>query len=321
MAIPSKRRGAEPILTKKLRGMKAIQIREYGDESVLRYTDVDKPKPQTDEILVKIHAASVNSVDWKIRDGKYSMELPLILGADFAGVVEDTGEDIKKFKPKDAVYGKILLGCYAEYVIVKENELSRKPHNLDFIQAASIPMGALTAWQAIFDAANLQKGDKILIHAASGGVGSMAVQLAKAKGAHVIGTASARNREFVQKLGADEFIDYTSKNFEDVVSDADVVFDTVGGDTLARSYKALKKGGFLVTIVEKPSQELAKEHGVEARHIASQPNPDQLGKITELVEKGKIRTHIERIFPLSEAAEAHKLSKQGHTRGKMVLVP
>ena len=304
--------------------MKAIQIKEYGDESVLNYADVECPEPKTDEILVKIHAASVNPVDWKIRDGKgekFGMELPLILGADFAGTVEEVGTNIEKLKKEDEVYGKILLGCYAEYVIVKENELSRKPNNLDFENAASIPMGALTSWQAIFETAKLKSGQKILIHAASGGVGSMAVQLAKAKGAYVIGTASASNKDFVKNLGADEFIDYTATNFEDVVKDVDVVYDTIGGDTQKRSFQVLKEGGFLVSLVEDPSKKLLQKYKVEGKVIASVPNPKQLEEITQLVEEGKVKTHIEKVFPLSEAKKAQKLSKEGHTRGKFILIP
>lgn len=307
-----------------MKKMKAIQIEEYGDESVLQYTDVERPKPKADEILVKIHAASVNPIDWKIRDGRgkaLGKQLPLILGADFAGIIEEIGSEITKFKVHEAVYGKILTGCYAEYVIVKETELGRKPKNLNYNEAAAIPMGALTSWQAIFETAKLKSGQKILIHAASGGVGSMAVQLAKAKGAYVIGTASARNKEFVKNLGVDEFIDYTSTSFEEVVKDVDVVFDAVGGDTLARSFQVLKKGGFLVTIVEKPSQELADEYGVIAQHIASRPNSEQFEEITQLVEQNKVKPHIEKVLPLSEAKEAQILSKAGHTRGKIILTP
>lgn len=304
--------------------MKAIQIKEYGDENVLNYTDVERPEPKADEILVKIHAASVNPVDWKIRDGsgeKYGMKLPLILGADFAGTVEKTGNDIKKFKKEDAVYGKILLGCYAEYVIVKETELGRKPNNIDFEGAASIPMGALTSWQAIFETAGLKSGQKILVHAAAGGVGSMAVQLAKAKGAYVIGTASASNEDFVKDLGADEFIDYTATKFEDVVKDVDVVYDTIGGDTQERSFQVLKKGGYLVSLVQDPSKKLLEEYNVEGKVIASVPNPEQLEEITEMIEAGKVKPLVEKVFPLSEAKKAQKLSKQGHTRGKIILVP
>lgn len=304
--------------------MKAIQIKEYGDESILEYTEVERPKPKDNEILVKIHAASVNPIDWKIREGRgkaLGMQLPLILGADFAGTVEEIGLEITKLKKDDEVYGKILVGCYAEYVIVKETELGRKPNNLDYNEAAAIPMGALTSWQAIFETAKLESGQKILIHAASGGVGSMAVQLAKAKGAYVIGTASAKNEKFVKNLGANEFVDYTKTNSEEVVKDVDVVFDTVGGATLERSYQVLKKGGFLVTIVEKPSQELAEKHSVTAQHIASQPNPKQFEEITQLIEQNKIKPYVEKVFSLSEAKEAQILSKEGHTRGKLILVP
>jgi len=304
--------------------VKAIQIKEYGDESVLNYTDVVRPEPKADEILVKIHAASVNPVDWKIRDGKgekFGMKLPLILGADFAGTVEKIGTEIKKFKKKDEVYGKILIGCYAEYVIVKENELSEKPKNLDYKEASSVPMGALTSWQAIFETAKLKSGQKILIHAASGGVGSMAVQLAKAKGAYVIGTASASNKDFVKDLGADEFIDYTSNNFEEVVNNVDVVYDTIGGDTQKRSFQVLKEGGYLVSLVQDPSEELLKKYKVEGKVIASVANPKQLEKITQLIEEKKVKAHLEKVFPLSEAKKAQKLSKNGHVRGKIILVP
>lgn len=304
--------------------MKAIQIKEYGDENVLNYTDVERPKPKDDEILVKIYAAAINPVDLKIRNGKgktYGMELPLILGADFAGTVEEVGSKIEKFKKKDEVYGKILIGCYAEYVIVKEDELSIKPNNLDFNESASIPMGALTAWQAIFDTAHLKTGQKILVHGASGGVGSMAVQLAKAKGAYVIGTASTSNKNFVKSLGADEFIDYTSTDFEDEVKDVDVVFDPIGGETHKRSYQVLKKGGFLVSLVQKPSEELMKKYDVQAKVMASEPNPKQLKEITELVEAGKIKTRVEKTFPLSEAKKAQKMSEEGHVEGKIILVP
>ncbi|MGO3182061.1 MAG: NADP-dependent oxidoreductase [Aequorivita sp.] len=304
--------------------MKAVLIKEYGDENVLNYTDVEQPQPKEDEILVKIHAAAINPVDLKIRNGKgekFGMKLPIILGADFAGTVEEVGNKIKKFKKEDAVYGKILIDCYAEYVIVKENELGRKPDNLDFNNSASIPMGALTAWQAIFDTANLSSGQKILIHGASGGVGSMAVQLAKAKGAYVIGTASTTNEDFVKSLGADEFIDYSTTDFEDVVKGLDVVLDTIGGDTHKRSYQVLKKGGFLVSLVQEPSEELIKKYNVQAKVMASQPNPEQLEEITELTEAGKIKTRIAKTFPLSEAKKAQVLSEEGHIQGKIILIP
>lgn len=304
--------------------MKAIQIEAYGDENVLNYTDVDRPEPKGNEILVKIKAAAVNPVDIKIRNGKgktFGMELPLILGADFAGTVEQIGSAIKKFNTGDAVYGKILIGCYAEYVIVKETELGSKPENLDFIKAASLPMATLTAWQAIFDNGHLTKGQRILVHGASGSVGSMAVQLAKAKGAYVIGTASAQNEDFVKNLGVDEFIDYKSEDFETLVKDLDVVFDPIGGDTHKRSYQVLKENGFLVSLVQEPSAELIKQYQVQAKIMASQPNPEQLEKITQMVERGQIKTDVAKVLPLSEAKEAQKLSQDGNVRGKIILEP
>lgn len=304
--------------------MKAVQIKEYGDESVLKYINVDRPKPKSNEILIKIIAAAINPVDVKIRNGKgkdWGMKLPLVLGADFAGTIEDLGEEIKGYKTGDEVYGKILLGCYADYVLVKEDELSLKPKNLDFDHAASIPMGALTAYQAIFDTANLKSGQKILVHGASGGVGAMAVQLAKAKGAYVIGTASGSNKDFVKGLGVDEFIDYKTSKFEDIVKDVDVVFDAVGGETNRKSYQVLKKGGFLVSLVQQGDKELMEKYNVTAKVMSSKPNPAQLEEITKLAEEGKLTTRVSKTFPLSEVAEAQKASQEGHVKGKIILNP
>ncbi len=304
--------------------MKAIQINDYGDEDVLKYVAVERPEPEDDELLVKIIAAAVNPVDIKIRNGKgkkFGMNLPLIVGADFAGTVENIGGGIKKFKAGDAVYGKILIGCYSEYVIVKEIELGRKPKNVDFISAASLPMATLTAWQAIFDNAHLENGQKILVHGASGSVGSMAVQLAKAKGAYVIGSASGSNEDFVNNLGADAFIDYKSKDFETIVKDMDVVFDPIGGDTHKRSYQVLKENGILVSLVQEPFEELMQHYKVQAKIMASQPNPEQLEAITQMVEAGQIKTEIGQVFPLSEAKKAQIQSQDRNVRGKIILEP
>ena len=227
--------------------MKAIVINEYGNEDVLNYIDVERPEPKADEVLVKVRVAGVNPADWKIRDGMgetFGFKLPLILGCEIAGIVEKVGGDVKNFQVGDPVYGVMFSGGYAEYAVAKTDEIAPKPQSLDFENAAAVPLGALTAWQAMFDVANLSNGQRILITGASGGVGSMAVQLAKAKGAFVIGTASGRNKEFVRSLGADEFVDYTKQPFEEVVQDVDVVFDTVGSDTLERAFQTLKKGGF-----------------------------------------------------------------------------
>lgn len=306
--------------------MKAVKIDEYGDESVVNYTEVKRPVPNADEVLVKVHAAAVNPVDWKIREGfgsMFGLEPPFVLGCEIAGTVEEVGADVKDFKPNDSVIGYIgaHIGGYAEYAVVKANEISQKPESLDFENAAAVPVGALTAWQAMFDLANLQSGQKILITGASGGVGSMAVQIAKAKGAHVTGTASGKNEEFVKTLGANEFVDYTKQNFEEIVKDVDVVFDTVGGDTLERAFQTLKKGGFLVTAVEPPSEEKAIQFGVKVAMVRVQPNAAQLAEISLLIDEGKLKTYVETILPLAEVKKALELSKSGRTRGKIVLQP
>ena len=305
--------------------MKAIVINAYGNESVLDYVDVERPEPKADEVLVKVHVAAVNPADWKIRDGmgeSFGFKLPLILGGDIAGTVEAVGDRVENFKQGEAVYGMTvssLSGGYAEYAIAKVDTIALKPESLSFEDAAAIPIGALTAWQAMFDLANLSSGQRILITGASGGVGSMAIQLAKAKGAIVIGTASGKNKQFVRDLGADEFVDYTRQLFEEVVKDVDVVFDTVGKDTLERAFQTLKKGGFLVSSAQTPSEEKAREFGVEAAFVFCKPNAGQLAEINQLIEEGKLKVHIETVLPLTEVKKAHQLSESGRTRGKIVL--
>ncbi len=306
--------------------IKAIQINSYGGAGVLTYADVSKPEALADEILVRIHATAVNPVDWKIREGYLSdwlqHQLPLTLGCEFSGVVAEIGANVKSVKVGDEVYGYASLmrcGAYAEFIVVKENEISAKPTNVDFINAAAIPVGALTAWQALFDYAGLTAGQKVLIHAAAGGVGSLAVQLAKAKGAYVIGTASARNTEFVTNLGANEVIDYTTTKFEETVKNVDVVFDLIGGETQTRSFGVLKKGGFLVSVASAPDAEALIKYGVKGTMMGVQPNAGQLQEITALVEAGKIKTFVERVLPLSEIRQAQELSQGGRTRGKIIL--
>ncbi|MEG3857539.1 NADP-dependent oxidoreductase [Microcoleus sp. herbarium12] len=306
--------------------MKAIVINEYGNQDVLNYVDVDRPEPKPDEVLVKVHAAAVNPADWKIRNGmgeRFGLKLPIILGGDIAGTVEEVGVEVKNFKQGDAVYGMTVSGGfsggYAEYAIVKADAIAPKLDSINFEEAAAIPIAALTAWQAMFDLAHLSSGQKILIAGASGGVGSMAVQLAKAKGAIVIGTASGKNEQFVRDLGADEFVDYTQQPFEEVVKDVDVVFDTIGSDTQERAFQTLKKGGFLVTSAQTPSAEKAKEFGVEAAFVFCKPNAGQLTEINQLINQGKLKIHIETILPLTEVKKAHQLSFMGRTRGKIVL--
>ncbi|WP_028954250.1 NADP-dependent oxidoreductase [Synechocystis sp. PCC 7509] len=306
--------------------MKAIVINTYGNEDVLNYVDVERPEPKADEVLVKVHVVAVNPSDWKIRDGmgeNFGLKLPLILGGDIAGTIEEVGVEVTNFQQGDAVYGMTVSGGfsggYAEYAIAKADAIALKPESLNFEEAAAIPIGTLTAWQAMFDLANLSSGQKILITGASGGVGSMAVQLAKAKGAIVIGTASGKNEQYVRDLGADEFVDYTRQPFEEVVKDVDVVFDTVGGDTQERAFQTLKKGGFLVTSAGTPSAEKARESGVEAAFVFCKPNAGQLAEINRLIEEGKLKIHIETVLPLTEVKKAHQLSQSGRSRGKIVL--
>jgi len=302
--------------------MKAIVIKEYGNDDVLNYADVERPDPKTDEVLVKVRFAAVNPVDWKIRNGageRLGLKLPIMLGGEIAGTIEKLGDAVRGFQEGDAVYGIIRSGGFAEYAIAKMGDVASKPQSLDFENAAAVPLGALTAWQAIFDLAHLSSGQRILITGASGGVGSLAVQLAKAKAAYVIGTASGRNEEFVRDLGADEFVDYTKQHFEEVARDVDVVFDAVGGDTFERAFQTLKKGGFLVTSVEFPSEEKAQECGVKAARVYCKPNAEQLAAISALVDEGRLRAHVATVLPLVEVKKAFQLSESGHTRGKIVL--
>jgi NADPH:quinone reductase-like Zn-dependent oxidoreductase len=302
--------------------MKAIVINAYGNEDVVNYVDVERPEPKADEVLVKVRVAGVNPIDWKIRNGageRLGLKLPISLGGEIAGTIDKIGSDVRDFQVGDAVYGIVPSGGYAEYAIAKIGEIAPKPQSLDFENAAAIPLGALTAWQAMFDLANLSSGQTILITAASGGVGSLAVQLAKAKGAFVIGMASGCNEAFVRDLGADEFVDYTKQNFEEVVKDVDVVFDTVGGDTFEKAFQTLKPGGFLVTAVQFPSAEKAREFGVKAARVYCKPNAAQLAAIGKLVDEGKLTAHVSTVLPLAEVKKAHQLSESGRTRGKIVL--
>jgi NADPH:quinone reductase-like Zn-dependent oxidoreductase len=307
--------------------MKAVTISKYGDQSVLIYTDIERPKPKSDEILVHNWAVAVNPVDWKIRNGLgelFGLKLPVVLGCEIAGTVEEAGGGVRDLQVGAAVYGYVNLqrnGGYAEYTIAKSDEIAPKPESLDFDNAAAVPVGALTSWQAIFDTANLQAGQRILITGASGGVGSMAVQLAKAKGAFVIATASGKNEEFVRNLGADEFVDYTREKFEESVRDVDAVFDTIGGDTLEQCFATLRRGGCLVSIVTPPSNEKAEKLGIRASMIGVQPNGQQLREINRLIAAGKLKTNIATVLSLSEVRKAHQLSESGRTRGKIILHP
>ncbi|MCA1852727.1 MAG: NADP-dependent oxidoreductase [Beggiatoa sp.] len=306
--------------------MKAVRIHSYGGPEVLKYEEAPRPKSAPGEVLIRVHAAGVNPVDWKIRQGYFKgrvdYSLPLILGWDLSGVVEAAGSSVAGLQEGDEVYSRPDIarnGAYAEHIVVREKEVALKPKSIDHIHAAAIPLAALTAWQSLFDVAGLSAGQKVLIHAAAGGVGSFAVQLAKWKGAYVIGTASKHNHELVRNLGADETIDYQTTRFEDGVHDVDVVFDTIGGDTQKRSWKVLKKDGILVSILGPPSAEEAAAHGVRQAAVFVQPSAVQLTELAKLVDSGRLRPIVETVLPLSEARHAHELSQTGHTRGKIVL--
>ena len=306
--------------------MKAVAMHVYGGPEVLKYEDAARPDPATGEVLVRVHAAAVNPVDWKVRAGHLrgflNYSLPLIPGWDLSGVVEATGAGVTDWKQGDAVYARPDLrrnGAYAEYIAVRASELGHKPRSIDHVQASAIPLACLTAWQALFDAGGLKAGQRVLIHAAAGGVGTFAVQLAKWKGAHVVGTASERNHAFLRELGADEVIDYTKTNFEEVVRDVDVVLDTLAGQTRDRSWNVLKKDAILVSILGQPSPDDAAQHGVRAAGVFVEPNQAQLGEIAKLVDSGKLRPIIETVLPLAQAARAHEMNQTLHTRGKIVL--
>lgn len=306
--------------------MKAIRIHEYGGPEVLRYEEAPRPDPGPGEVLIRVHATSVNPVDWKVREGhtrdflKYTM--PFIPGWDVSGVIESVGADVSRLKVGDEVYSRPDIGrngAYAEYIAVRESEVALKPKSIDHVHSAVIPLAALTAWQALYDGAKLSAGQTVLIHGAAGGVGTFAVQLAKMKGARVIATASKRNHEFLRSLGADELIDYNTTKFEDVVRDVDAVLDTITGETADRSYGVIKKGGVYVSILAPPNMEKCAALGIRGHHTFVQANPEQLGEIAKLVDSGKLKLTIEKVFPLADARAAQELNAQGHTRGKIAI--
>jgi NADPH:quinone reductase-like Zn-dependent oxidoreductase len=306
--------------------MKAVSIYYYGGPGVLAYEDAPRPHPAPGDVLVRVHAAGINPVDWKIREGHLKEmlhhTLPLVLGWDVSGVIAALGAGVTRFKVGDEVFSRPDIerdGAYAEFIVIRETEVALKPKSVDHVHAAALPLAGLTVWQSLFDAAALTAGQRVLIHAAAGGVGSLAVQLAKGRGAHVIGTASAKNHAFVRALGADEVVDYERERFETVIGPVDVVFDTMGGDIQTRSWKVLKRGGILVSIASPPSAEAAVAHGGRFAFVFTQPNAAQLAEIATLVDAGKLKAIVETVLPLAAAVRGQALSAAGHTRGKIVL--
>lgn len=306
--------------------MKAVVLRGYGGPEVAKLEEVPRPEPKDDEILIRVIAASVNPVDVAIRKG-YLAELignkfPLILGMDAAGVVEKIGSKITKFKKDDAVYAFFTLtseGAYAEYVIAKESEAALKPKAVSYAQAAAVPAAGSTAWLALVDTAKLGAGQTVLIHGASGGVGHFAIQIAKARGAKVIATASTANQEFLKQTGADVAIDYSKTKFEEVAKDVDVVLDTVGRDTLKRSYGVAKKGGIIVSIVDEPAQVELDARGIRGVTLRAAPQAKVLQELAALIDAKKVTPVVSQTFSLADFAKALDQIATRHTRGKIVL--
>lgn len=307
--------------------MNAVRMHSYGGPEVLWCEEVERPAVRVGKVLVRVFAAGVNSLDWQVREGflgeKINCRLPFTMGWDFSGVVEAVGEGVTAYQKGNEVYGRADMengGAYAEYIEVSEREIALKPKSIEHVQAAALPFSALTAWQTLFDAARLQAGQKVLIHAAARGVGHIAVQLAKWKGAYVIGGASVHNQDFLREIGADNVFDYELRPFEETVgNDIDVVLDTIGGQIQSRSMEVLKKGGILVSTVRPPSQEQAEAYGVRQAFVRVKTITAQLREIAEIVDSGALTPMVRSVFPLSEANAAQELNRWGHTRGKIVL--
>ena len=315
--------------------MKAVRIHEFGGPEVMKVEEVERPVPAADELLIRVYASGVNPTDWGIREGgndvlRPYLTLPMTLGWDASGVVEATGSEVTFFKKGDAVYGVPNFpgdGSYAEYCVAKANQFAFKPQNIGFNEAAGVPLAGLTAWTAMFEHGKLQPGQRILIQGASGGVGSLAVQFAKAKGAYVIGIASASNLDYVKQLGADEVIDYQSQSFEELVHDVDVVFEASAlrdNEERLKSVSVLKEGGILVTVnIDLPFSDavlaaLARKQAT-GELAANQPRQDWLTEIAQLIDAGKVKVFVSKVYPLEQVADAHRESQTWHVRGKLIL--
>jgi NADPH:quinone reductase-like Zn-dependent oxidoreductase len=306
--------------------MKAVVVNEYGGPEVLKYQDAPRPEPKEDEILVHVVAAAVNPVDSYVRQGMFAKRgldnRPLIIGYDIAGDVVKTGGNAKKFKPGDAVYCYLSVmrgGGYAEFAVAKESETALKPKNLSFEEASGVPLAGTTAWQALIDSAKIARGQTVLIHGGSGGVGSFAIQIAKAQGAKVIATASTAHQPTLKQLGVDQAIDYTTTKFEDVARDVDVVLNCVRADALGRSYPVVKKGGTIVSITDEPDEAECAKRGLTCSRLGAHPDAKVLQELANLIEAGKMKSIVSQTFPLSEASKAHQQIETHHTLGKIVF--
>jgi NADPH:quinone reductase-like Zn-dependent oxidoreductase len=305
--------------------MRAARIHDFGGPDVLQIDTVERPEPRPSEVLVEVHAASVNPVDYKTRSGEYPVvshdQLPKTLGRDVSGLVVGCGRDVRGFQVGDAVYAMLPQeqGGFAEYAAFDAGLCAPKPATLDHTAAAAVPLAALTAWQGLFDHGQLQAGQTVLIHGGAGGVGHLAIQFAKIKGARVITTASETDLEFVRELGADVAIDYKAQHFEREVDAVDMVFDLIAGETRRRSWSVLRPGGILVSTLGKPSEDEARKHHARGAGYLAQPSGAQLAEIARLIDRGEVRPIVQAHYPLAQLREAEELVERGHPRGKVVV--
>jgi NADPH2:quinone reductase len=315
--------------------MQAVIINNFGSRDELMLAERPRPIPARRELLIRVKAAGVNPVDAKIRQGLLKARLPhqfpIILGWDVAGIVEETGPGCRRFRAGDAVFAYarkpiVKDGAYAEYITLPERQVAAKPERLSFVEAATLPLAGLTAYQSLLDAARLQRGQTVLIHAAAGGVGTFAVQLARGRGARIIATASAPHHDYVRGLGAHHLIDYTAEDFVSAVrriqpEGVDVAFDTVGGDVQTRSASALRPGGMLVSLLAYPREADLQALGIRTRYVFVAPHAGQLRRLAAWADRGRLRTLVSAELPLAEASRAHELIESRHTQGKIALVP
>jgi alcohol dehydrogenase len=308
--------------------MKAAQLKKYGGREAVSMADISKPAVSEGKVLIEVHAAGINPFDWKVRAGYMKdfirLTFPSTPGGDFSGVALEVGPGVSGIKRGDPLFGQAYVfgggsGAFAEFVLADTKQVAPKPKKFGQIEAGALPEVGVSALQALTEHLRLQKGQKILIHGGAGGIGSMAIQLAKHLGASVATTVSGKNISYVKQLGADQIVDYKKDKFEDQLKDYDAVFDTVGGETYTRSFKVLKRGGIIVSMLEEPNQELMKQYGVAAVFQSTQVTADRLAKLAKFVDQDVIKVHVEKTFPLDQAAEALSYLEENHPRGKVVL--
>ncbi len=306
--------------------MRAVQIQQYGGVEKLQLQQVEKPVINDDDILILVKSAAINPVDWKIREGYLQAfipyEMPFTLGWDVAGVVAEVGANVTEFNVGDEVFSRPAInrnGSYADYIAVKADEAVLKSTKLDFAQAAALPLAGITAWQCLVDVAEVQAGQRVLVHAGAGGVGHLAIQIAKAKGATVVATASAANQDLLVEFGADQAVDYAEAPLSEQIEAVDIVVDTMGGDVQKQSWSLLKEGGILVSVVDQPDETVAQEHNARSAFVFIEPSSRILKELNSLVESDQLKPLIEHRFPLEQIADAHLQSQSGRTRGKIVI--